>query len=102
MKARIVGIAAVLLTIIMIGCSWESLVTRGYVTKTNNEAIINVGSANKVQTGDTLQVVHQLNEKRTIISGKVKVVKVLDANSSIVEPLWGKVVQGDRVEEWSR
>jgi len=92
----------VVLTSALIGCS-ESLVARGYVEAENaDEFTISLGTASNIQIGDTLRVVHSWNPERPFITGKVKVVKILGDNSSVVKVVSGKVVQGDRVEKWSR
>lgn len=99
MRTIVSGIAAVVLSIAVIGCS-ESLVTRGYVTgRSNNEVFIDVGSANRIQAGDTLQL-YAVNEKRAVLSGKVRVEKVLGNNSSRAIVLSGNPERGDKVEKW--
>ncbi|MEW6060896.1 MAG: hypothetical protein AB1600_03035 [Bacteroidota bacterium] len=103
MKTIAVVAAVVAFTLLVVGCSGESLVARGYVTsQIGGEYSISVGSANGLQTGDVLQVVRQVNDKRTAITGKVKVTKVVGENSSTIEALSGTVQRGDRVERWAR
>ncbi len=103
MKTRIAVVAAIASVLVIISCTGESLVARGYVTsQIGGEYSISVGSANGLQTGDVLQVVRQVNDKRTAITGKVKVTKVLGENSSTIEALSGTVQRGDRVEKWAR
>ena len=99
MRIMISAIAVMLLAIVMVGCS-ESLVTTGYVTgRTDNKIFIDVGSANGIQAGDVLQL-YAVNEKRSVLEGKVKVEKVLGNNSSVAVVLRGNPVRGDKVEKW--
>ena len=99
MRSFISGITAILLAAVIVGCS-ESLVTRGYVTgRTDNKIFIDVGSANGIQAGDVLQL-YAVNEKRAVLSGKVKVEKVLGDNSSVAVVLRGNPERGDKVEKW--
>lgn len=103
MRTITVVVVTIAFTLLVIGCSGESLVVRGYVTSQNGgEYSISAGSANGLQTGDVLQVVRQVTDKRTAITGKVKVTKVLGETSSIIEALSGTVQRGDRVEKWTR
>lgn len=103
MKTTIAVIAFVTSAMFIIGCSVESFVAKGYVTaQTEQGYSINVGSAKGLQIGDVLQVTRQVNDKRTAITGKVRVTKILGVNSSIVELLTGSVQHGDHVEKWSR
>ena len=93
------GVTAIILTIVVVGCS-ESLVTRGYVTgRTENKVFIDVGSANGIQAGDVLQL-YAVNEKRSVLAGEVKVEKIFGDNSSVAVVLRGNPVRGDKVEKW--
>jgi hypothetical protein len=99
MKKIVSGIVAILLTVVVIGCS-ASLVTRGYVTgRTDNKVLIDIGSAKGIRAGDVLQL-YSVNEKRAVLAGKVKVQKVLGINSSIAIVLNGNPHRGDKVEKW--
>ena len=99
MKKIVSGIVAILLTVVVIGCS-ASLVTRGYVTgRTDNKVLIDIGSAKGIRAGDVLQL-YSVNEKRAVLAGKVKVLKILRNNSSIAVVLKGNPARGDKVEKW--
>ncbi|MEK9139070.1 MAG: hypothetical protein AAB393_18275 [Bacteroidota bacterium] len=107
MKTWVIGVATLSLALFIAGCFAGSSIVKGYVVmRTSSEAHINLGSDDGIQLGDTLVVWREEKSGapggRTVRSGRVKVVRLLDKNHAAVEVLSGNLRERDRVEKQVR